>query len=363
MSSKIVTFILGNGFDLQMGLKTRYSDFYKTYSKPKDTDKEHIKKFKEILKNPEWETWADFELGMGKYSNEFDGDKAADNFAECISDFTTNFNSYLEDQCSKVDFSTLDVRVYKKFEESVSQFYNLLGSEDSSKMRAFLGSRYSINFLQFNYTNIFYDLIINGEIDKNLTYPVYNNVGHLLKNHCRIENILHIHGKMGKNGNMVMGVNDTSQILNPNIRENKIIQHSFVKHMFLDYLQEQNINFKTDCTKAIQIINGSDVICTFGASIGDTDKRWWQEIGKRLVNEPSSLLIIFDIYETEANGIDPILTAKSKVKRDEQRDYLYNQFKKLSELDDEWFENNYHRIIIELNTNLFGFKLISEDES
>ena len=66
----MVTFIIGNGFDIQMGLNTRYSDFYKVYTEIKEKDSELIKWFKgEISKD--WENWADFELGMGRFSKEF----------------------------------------------------------------------------------------------------------------------------------------------------------------------------------------------------------------------------------------------------------------------------------------------------
>ena len=29
-----ITFLIGNGFDIGLGLKTRYKDFYKYYCKP-----------------------------------------------------------------------------------------------------------------------------------------------------------------------------------------------------------------------------------------------------------------------------------------------------------------------------------------
>ena len=66
-----VTFLIGNGFDLQVGLRTRYIDFYKVYIVPNEKDSPAILKFKEqILKDEAhgWRNWSDFELGMAQQS-------------------------------------------------------------------------------------------------------------------------------------------------------------------------------------------------------------------------------------------------------------------------------------------------------
>lgn len=52
-----ITYILGNGFDIQLGLKSRYCDFLAEYVKPKDEDSENVRAFREYLKghpNCEW---------------------------------------------------------------------------------------------------------------------------------------------------------------------------------------------------------------------------------------------------------------------------------------------------------------------
>ena len=48
-----VTFLVGNGFDIGLGLKTRYSDFYEEYCKADKADSEAITKFKRTLR--EWQ--------------------------------------------------------------------------------------------------------------------------------------------------------------------------------------------------------------------------------------------------------------------------------------------------------------------
>lgn len=41
-----ITFLIGNGFDIGIGLKTRYEDFYKEYCIIRENDNDNIKNFK-----------------------------------------------------------------------------------------------------------------------------------------------------------------------------------------------------------------------------------------------------------------------------------------------------------------------------
>ena len=85
--SKHVTFLIGNGFDLNVGLKTRYTDFYKIYAKENAADSDAISRFKkEILRDEAdgWQNWMDFEIGLGQQSKLFDSDTPVEDFIECF---------------------------------------------------------------------------------------------------------------------------------------------------------------------------------------------------------------------------------------------------------------------------------------
>jgi len=61
-----ITFLIGNGFDRNLGLKTTYSDFIKWYKKtPPKTD--ILKKFREYINDNE-ELWSAAEEELGKYT-------------------------------------------------------------------------------------------------------------------------------------------------------------------------------------------------------------------------------------------------------------------------------------------------------
>ena len=65
-----VVFLIGNSFDLNCGLNSHYSDVYKYYSSKTNNDSDIIKKFKkDLLENHE--NWADFEIGISNYAQNF----------------------------------------------------------------------------------------------------------------------------------------------------------------------------------------------------------------------------------------------------------------------------------------------------
>ena len=76
-----ITFLLGNGFDIGLGLKTGYENFYDEYSEIQSTDNKNINSFKAMLKNRNLDDrkkiidWADFEKAFGQHSSEFTMDQ------------------------------------------------------------------------------------------------------------------------------------------------------------------------------------------------------------------------------------------------------------------------------------------------
>ena len=92
-----ITFLIGNGFDLNCGLKSSYQDVYNEYCKINETDSELIKNFKKNIKN-DYKTWGDFELAMAEKINDF---KSENDFVKCIIDFKTYLVKYLSEEKRK----------------------------------------------------------------------------------------------------------------------------------------------------------------------------------------------------------------------------------------------------------------------
>lgn len=83
-----ITFLIGNGFDLNLNLDTRYSDFYKYYieNDPGDLLSKSIKK--------DYKMWSDLELGLGEFLKDIDENKI-DEFLDSKSTLEKMLSEYL----------------------------------------------------------------------------------------------------------------------------------------------------------------------------------------------------------------------------------------------------------------------------
>ena len=64
-----ITFLIGNGFDRNLGLETTYSDFVKEYKKTNGST-ETLKEFRAYIKDNE-ELWSTAEVALGEYTGQF----------------------------------------------------------------------------------------------------------------------------------------------------------------------------------------------------------------------------------------------------------------------------------------------------
>jgi len=350
----MVTFIIGNGFDLRVGLNTRYTDFYKVYTKFKNGDSKTIKRFKEeILKSEShnWKNWSDFERQMGIHSNEFQGDTPVEDFIECFNDFVVSFNGYLAEECENIDWQSLNTATIQNFMHSITSFYTHITRVGHGEVQSRIGVRKAVNFLQFNYTDAFDKLLDKSNL-KNLKNTIpsgHVGIGSLGKN-------LHIHGKLGKGGYMTMGVDEEKQIKNAKMSNDPRMQMLFIKPMFLDALQARNVNREIMREEALRQITSSSVICSYGSSIGDTDGYWWLKIGDWLKNSHGTF-IIFDVCGAEDDGISPLAFLNSELSIDDRKKEITERFLRLAMLNEDWVNMNPNRLIIELDTKMFNFKL------
>ena len=89
-----ITFLIGNGFDIGIGLKSKFSDFYPKYLE-ESKNKEYIfKEFAEEINNNK-EEWSYFEKKLGEYTEHFNVD-SQENFKSKLRDFELGFIDYLK---------------------------------------------------------------------------------------------------------------------------------------------------------------------------------------------------------------------------------------------------------------------------
>jgi len=340
-----VTFFIGNGFDLNVGLKTRYTDFYKIYTKQQSASKT-VEWFKQVILQNEayqWRDWADFEMGLAEQSILFEEPKPAEAFLECFNDFSVAFNNHLTSECARVHWDAFDKssRIYQKFTRSIKGFHNAFRTEQKENIERLTHNilfSSKINFLQFNYTDVF---------DKLIAKTGFEFSG---KN-------LHIHGNMG-GGYHTMGVDSIDQIGNEKIRKSSRVQNIFVKPKFMDLLQRHNIHHGNERNEALKAISESSVICTFGSSIGETDRYWWKKVGEWLSSPNTNrFFIVFFKCGITDDGISPLKILDSLTNSEDRRIGTLDRFIRLAELKPDWLKHNQHRIIIEVDMPLFDFEL------
>lgn len=155
---------------------------------------------------------------------------------------------------------------------------------------------------------------------------------------CEIKPPLYIHGTL-TDGEMIIGVNDSSQIKNKELSENEEIQSCFIKQKLLEdagQLKE---------TKFRNIINNSLIICTYGLSLGSTDSIYWEIIKDRLVK--SDAIFIISIYDGDLQKYSDIYSSNKQSRIIKESFYINSKATK------EEKDKINNRIIVEVNHPLF----------
>ena len=273
-----ITFLIGNGFDINLGLKTRYTDFYPFYLKK---DHEDILS-KAILDN--YDNWADLELALGQHLHNLVPEQI-EAFLDSKGLLEDDLVEYLKNQEKRI--GALVVKAYAEFLKRLAGFY----MEFSAKERnAFLEWQKRVpsviryQFISFNYTRLL-DQILDGA--KKASFPASHTHSNT-KYQDELGEIIHIHGTLS--GNLILGINDAGQISNPSLREQANLTEYIVKPIVNESLGEQLMDI------AKRTIDDSDYVCVYGMSLGETDVIWWEYLLDWLKNKSTRRLVLY-IYE------------------------------------------------------------------
>jgi hypothetical protein len=321
-----ILFLIGNGFDLNLGMKTRYSDFYAYYSSIPSSSV-LIKKLKDEI-DSNIENWSDLELALGKYTNEL---HTSSEFNEVFEDIEDNLATYLNSVENTFEFQQFNG---KEFYKNLAFPENSLLPADKIRLVDFKNrwnsSQWNINLITFNYTNSLEKLLEFSGKPLDIKDFVRRSPHSVV-----IHKIEHIHGYYYQR--MVLGVNDISQVSNKNFHNNQDIIETLIKNE-CNKAQKHTI----DIWCKDQIMN-ANLICIFGSSIGDTDNIWWQLIGEQLKRD--CVLIIFERGEL----IPPLRPQKGTIAERKKKKYFLGK----TNLTDKEKEVAIEKIFVGVNTNMF----------
>lgn len=318
--------ILGNGFDLNLGLKTSYKDFY-DYYKSVESTRNNINNLKTNISS-NYKNWSDLELALGQYSEEFE---TVDDFDEVFEDIGERLAEYLIKQEDKFEISEIN---REKFLENLVKPEVFLPVADNNKIRtyklSFTNNTWNVDIVTFNYTRVI-EKIIGDSLNIKIRHHISNNHVAILRS------IEHIHGYV--DDRMVLGVNDISQLKNKAFHQNVDVLEAIVKQQCnTAYGHTIDNHFKTKIKQA-------DIISIFGASLGDTDNIWWELIGQKM-REKNIPIIIFTKGE---EVISPRIGYKNNRTKRRMRDYFLKKTK-LSKQEIEKVKDN---IFVALDTPMF----------
>ena len=160
-----ITYVVGNGLDLQYGLKTKYKDFYdfqyKVYIERKEKEEYSNLIYESLFSDKinEYENWSDFEMSIGKLTKDNDlvsssiemKEKFIDDFSEVVDDL----REYIRLQQEQ----NIEEGIVIDFVSTLNDMKNSLPVINQStidkKYKENLYQHDIVNILTLNYTNVF----------------------------------------------------------------------------------------------------------------------------------------------------------------------------------------------------------------
>lgn len=328
-----VTFLIGNGFDINNGLKTRYGDFYKTIDQSK-IDNNMI--YREINSKPT--EWSDFEYALGNYTKSIKENPS--NFMEAYNQVLNDLNDYIR-KCDNTFQISRNSEIQNDFMKDLNGFQNDLPKKDMELILQNIpnSTNLGFNFLSFNYTRLL-DAIL--EKAKGRTSLSRQNSGlTALINPC-----VHVHGMLDTFP--IVGVSNEKQ-LNTELFDD-FTRNLLIKPKISDSLRN-GIR-----TQATNIIQNSSVIYIYGMSLGETDRYWWEEIGKWLQNSSNNRLIISKYSSNLKINNNPVTYLT------EQRKWQ-NEFLKFTSVPSNKENEIRRRILFVTNPSIFNYEQFIEKKA
>ena len=323
-----ITYIIGNGFDLCLGLNTRYSDFYDYYQNQLSPSEE-VKQLKAHIDRNK-ENWVDLELALGEYTPNF---KDSNSAIEVLVDLCNHLNEYLKLQSPLIPQS--NEKIKEEMLRCLANPNEFFLPTDKERIESYYYNRVASNkitILTLNYTPS-----IESILDYVDNQPIsINDNDSWLGSGAEVHRILHPHHTL--DDTILVGLNDESQIANQTLCNDEAFKENFIKPACNKMLSS---GIENQCS---DIINNSDLFVIFGSSLGATDKLWWQKIANRMVNS-NSLLLLF-IYNREMERTGRRLGSQ-------KREIINNFVSQLEGYTDTQIEDIKNKTLVSFNSEIF----------
>ena len=289
-----IVHIIGNGFDLNQGLPTSYAHFYEFYFQlvPQEKDTEAVRKIRELLEKKLYDKrtdrWADLEKTLGEVAAEFESDEE---YAEAYLDVYTHLMDYLSGACENSELVKFENPEKTLYYDLALPWKHLVPRDQNTIEQHLPSEDIHVNIINFNYTDTL-DRISELPCNVGKRLGLYGN-RNMVYDGCQ-----HVHHRL-KNRDVILGVDNLSQIANEKFRNDERIQSYMIKpqtNTAMGNLEDRR------CRERIQ---SAYMISIYGMSIGETDTTWWKEIGKRFKAEKGVRILYFP-YVKDIASVLPI---------------------------------------------------------
>lgn len=298
-----ITYLIGNGFDLACGLKTRYTDVYDQYCIT-DSPNENIENFKKTILKDDYKNWTDFEMALPVFGKEL-GD--FEKFSECFLDFLTFLEDYLSEEQNKIDINRYKNILSEKMKSYFYHFYEYCLQNSKSELKRLVedtNENIIFHFITFNYTNTLEECLstVSKQTQKH---------GALF---YQYELPIHIHQKLYDG--ILLGLDNEELYKNipcNDIRRLKnLIDKIFINNRYSDIIDV-----------SVNKLKKSRIIVIFGWSMGESDSFWVKTI-KQIFSENSLLHLVYVPYYPESTN--KRFRSQSLDREDEQKDFIIKKF-------------------------------------
>lgn len=282
-----ITFLIGNGFDRALGLKTGYAHFYEWYCEKKsesDVIDGFRKSIDEDIKCTDENAvklWSDAELGLAKVTEKY----GIDDFVACCEDMHDMLTEYLTDQDKRFsDTGENFAQIVQTFSSQLKEFQQDMKPTEQQLFTKLRNDNRDydslINIITLNYTGTC-DKIHKALSAKPLVSWTARNSAHYMK----MGKLIHAHGYV--DNFPILGVCNPELIANQQYLDNPAFRALMIKQESIKAIGE---TWRDD---TFSLINNSNIICIFGASLGESDSDYWRHIATWLNGSASRQLVIF----------------------------------------------------------------------
>lgn len=287
-----ILYLIGNGFDLNAGLKTGAREFVRTlkesleeYSSEAEGRGEVISEGRKAMLESvrdDIETWADFEIALGRFTAEVEGLPDPESaFIDAYTYLFDLFGAIVTKEDERAQSLDMTDEVVKSFGKgSTSLLEDVLSNKDKNTIDGVLKNEtWEVDFVTFNYTCLL-DRLVESVRQANISNRYGKTVQFIQPTH--------VHGLLGDEWGILIGVDNQEQIAGKTCRDSERVRNILIKP-----LSNERAGMERNA-QTTNRISSAEVIVIFGMSLGKSDAKWWHTLADWLDNRnaPNRRLII-----------------------------------------------------------------------